>query len=206
MQIPIQISFHGVPRSPEIESIIMDRAAGLEKYHGRLTGCHVIVTSDRTRAGDGRLYSVRVDLVVPGGEVIAARRHRMHPHVHQLEAAIDQAFHVARRRLEDFVRRIRGSVKQHEQRPIARVSTLLPDGGFIRTPDGREIYFHRNALRGKQPGRIAVGDTVRYSEEQGDKGPNASMVRLVAHAPPRSRLKPVSKTVRARKRSPAKRR
>jgi cold shock CspA family protein len=50
--------------------------------------------------------------------------------------------------------------------------------GFIETPDGREIYFHVNAV--VQRGRpIARGDHVRFVEEPGDHGPQATTVHLM---------------------------
>jgi cold shock CspA family protein len=123
----------------------------------------------------------------------------MKPRSHQLEAAVDRAFHAARRRLEDFIRKLRGAVKEHRTLPTARVSKLLSDGGFITAPDGREIFFHRNALRGTPFERLGLGDTVSYVEEQAEKGPNAAVVRLVAHVARRVSLRPRSKKLRVRR-------
>jgi hypothetical protein len=111
MQIPVQVTFRGVPRSDDIEALIRNRASALEKFHGRITGCHVVVSASRRRTGDGISYSVGVDLIVPGGEILANKDHRLRPRHQELEPAIERAFAVARRRLEDFVRRVRGSAR-----------------------------------------------------------------------------------------------
>jgi cold shock CspA family protein len=70
--------------------------------------------------------------------------------------------------------------KAHEPTPLARVAKLFPAEayGFLQTVDGRELYFHRNSVL--QPGfdHLAVGTEVYFSEESGEKGPQASTVRM----------------------------
>jgi len=51
--------------------------------------------------------------------------------------------------------------------------------GFIATPEGREIYFHENALKDVTMNQLSEGDGVKFGEAQGDKGPCASWVKLV---------------------------
>ncbi|MDH3234225.1 MAG: cold shock domain-containing protein [Alphaproteobacteria bacterium] len=48
--------------------------------------------------------------------------------------------------------------------------------GFIRMPDGREIYFHRNSVVEGGWDRIDIGASVRFTEEPGEKGPHAHNV------------------------------
>jgi len=48
--------------------------------------------------------------------------------------------------------------------------------GFIQTSDGREIIFHRNSVLGAGFNALEIGSDVRFSEEEGDKGPQASTV------------------------------
>ena len=81
-----------------------------------------------------------------------------------------------RRQLEDHIRRARQDVKTHVPPPRARVSRLENDFGMIETPDGRELYFHRHAVLNNAFPRLRVGSEVRFSEEAGDKGPQASTV------------------------------
>jgi cold shock CspA family protein len=72
-------------------------------------------------------------------------------------------------------------VKVHEPTPYARVSKLfLHEGyGFLETADGREIYFHSNSVL--EPGfdHLQIGTEVRFAEEQGAEGPQASTVAVV---------------------------
>ena len=86
----------------------------------------------------------------------------------------------ARRRLEDYVRRCDQRVKLHESPPHGLVARLEygKNHGFIETPDGREIYFHRNSVLNADFDRLEVGDPVRFHEEAGEEGPQASTVRV----------------------------
>jgi cold shock CspA family protein len=83
--------------------------------------------------------------------------------------------------VRDYARRRRGKTKIHEPAPLARVMKLFPleDYGFLATHDGRELYFHKNSVL--QPGfeQLEIGTQVHFVEELGDKGPQASTVRLV---------------------------
>ena len=93
--------------------------------------------------------------------------------------ALRDAFDAARRQLQDYARRQRADTKVHVEPPHGRVSKLLPDYGFLTTPDGREIYFHRNSVLGDAFETLAIDTPVRFVEEEGDKGPQASTVRIV---------------------------
>ena len=94
--------------------------------------------------------------------------------------AINDAFKRARRRLQDHVRKLQGQVKTHEAVPSGTVSQIDADGGFgfLKTSDGREVYFHRNSVLNDAFPRLKVGTRVTFAEEEGDKGPQASTVRL----------------------------
>jgi cold shock CspA family protein len=55
----------------------------------------------------------------------------------------------------------------------------VEDYGFLETPDGREVYFHKNSVLHNGFEQLKVGTEVYYAEEQGEKGPQASTVRVV---------------------------
>lgn len=75
----------------------------------------------------------------------------------------------------------RGDVKPHEAPPHGRIASLDRErgSGRITTADGREIYFHRNSVINGRFEHFEPGMEVRFSEEAGDKGPQASSVYLV---------------------------
>jgi cold shock CspA family protein len=98
----------------------------------------------------------------------------------EAELAVRDAFRSARRKLQDFARRQRGDVKTH-QALSAKVSQLFPKAGygFLETFDGRQIYFHQNSVLSGKFGALEVGTGVRFAEEDGERGPQASTVKLV---------------------------
>jgi cold shock protein len=49
--------------------------------------------------------------------------------------------------------------------------------GFIRTPDGQEVFFHRTGLQNLDFESLKEGQTVEFEMERGDKGPRAVSVR-----------------------------
>ena len=124
---------------------------------------------------------MRIDITLPGGEVVVNREPPQHAAYKDVRVAIRDAFDAAVRQLEDFVRKQRVDVKRHEPTPHARVVHVFPhqDYGFLRTPDGREVYFHRNSVVDADFDNLNLGDEVTFVEEQGEKGPQASTVKLV---------------------------
>jgi cold shock CspA family protein len=51
--------------------------------------------------------------------------------------------------------------------------------GFITSLDGREVYFHKDSLRAGEFDRLGIGTSVRWVEQQGEKGPQASSLSIV---------------------------
>jgi ribosomal subunit interface protein len=180
MEIPLQITFRDVAPSAAVEARIRERVAELERFYDRIMHCHVCVQAPHRRRHQGTLFHVRIDLTVPGDTVVVNRTPAA-DHAHEdVYVAIRDAFDAARRQLEDIARRQRGATKVHELPPVARVAKLFPeqDYGFITTPDGREIYFHRNSVVNVPFDRLEVGREVEFVEEAGEKGPQATTVRV----------------------------
>lgn len=180
MQAPLEITFRNMPPSPAIESAIRDKAEKLEGFYDRITSARVVVETPHRQHRKGKLFHVRIDLRVPGQELVVSREPPAH-HAHEdVYVAIRDAFDGAKRQLEDYARKMRGALKTHEGPPEGRVAQLhAGDGyGFIETPDGREVYFHRHSVVDGDFDRLRVGDHVRYNEEAGENGPQASTVHL----------------------------
>jgi ribosomal subunit interface protein len=177
MMIPLQITVRNVSLSEAAKQAIREKAEKLDKFYDRIMSCRVVVEAPHRHNRHGVLYNVRIDLTVPGGELLVKRE----PH-EDLYVAIRDAFDAARRQLEDYARRQRGQVKLHEESPQARVSKLFPgeDYGFLETPDEREIYFHRNSVLNGGFERLEVGSFVRFTEEMGEQGPQATTVAIVS--------------------------
>ena len=176
MQLPIQVTLRDISPSEPVEGYIRERAAKLDAFYDKIMGCRVVVEAPVRHHRKGGPFKVRIDLTVPGDELVVNRQSD-----EDLYVAIREAFDAMRRRLEDYARRQRGSVKAHEAPPHARVSKLFPEEGygFLETPDGSEIYFHRNSVLAPGFDRLEVGAEVRFVEELGEQGPQASTVTVV---------------------------
>jgi cold shock CspA family protein/ribosome-associated translation inhibitor RaiA len=210
IKIPLQITFKNMAPSEVIEAHVRDAAQKLDLFYDEIMGCRVVVEAPHQHHRRGKRYHVRIDVTVPGGEFVIKRaprliterplRYQKVPDDVELESAesrepskyavhddmqlaIRDAFDAARRKLQDYARRRRGVVKIHEGLPHARVSNLFPEEGFgfLETPDGREIYFHENSVLDFGFSGLKIGTEVRFVEELGEKGPQASTVTPVKH-------------------------
>jgi cold shock CspA family protein len=181
MQLPLQISFRHVEHSDGIEAIVREKAATLDTFAEHIMSCRVVVELAGKHHLRGNLYGVRIDITLPGGEIVVTREPSQHVEYRNFQVVLRDAFDSARRQLEDYVRRQRRDVKAHEPAPHARVSKLFPKEGygFLATPDGREIYFHRHSVLLDGFDRLEVGTEVTFAEEEGKKGPQASTVKPV---------------------------
>lgn len=115
MQIPLQISFRNMEPSPAIEERIRKKAAKLERFHNRIIGCSVVVEAPHRHQHKGKLYTVRLDISVPGKDVAVDRAKPIDQAHEDIYVAIRDAFDAAARRLEDHARKMRGEVKNHNR-------------------------------------------------------------------------------------------
>jgi len=180
MQLPLQITFRHMDPSPAVEAAIREHAERLNRFSDRIMGCRVVVEAPHQHQRKGKLYSIRIDLTVPGEEIPVTHTGPEN-HAHEdIYVAIRDAFNTAGRLLEDHVRKFRGDVKAHEASVHGKVIRLFPyEGyGFIETSDHDEVYFHKNSVT--QPGfdKLEVGAEVRMvlAEDESAHGPQASTV------------------------------
>jgi len=181
MQTALQIAFRNLERSPAVEAEVREHAVHLEKYCDQIMGCRVMVEAMHKHHARGNHYHVRIDVTVPDRELVASREPDEHHAYTDVYVAIRDAFDSMRRQLEDYMRRQRRDVKAHETPPHGRITELLPDeaSGRIETLEGRLVYFHSNSVINAEFENLKVGDEVRFIEEAGERGPQASTVQLV---------------------------
>jgi ribosomal subunit interface protein len=182
MQKALQLTWNHVRPSEAIADHVRDHVARLERHFARITGCAVTFEArSRHHRQSGSQYRVRIVLTVPGARLVVGRDPDEGDAHADLYAAVNVAFDEARRQLQDHAERADRRVKAHAAPPIARVDRLFPqDGyGFLRTPDGREVYFHERSVLNGGFRRLQVGAVVRFAEELGEEGPQASTVTAV---------------------------
>jgi len=122
MQIPLQITIRDMPTSAALEDHIREKTAKLEQFYPPLMGCRIVVELPHKHKHQGKLFNVRIDLTVPGGEIVVNRDQS-----EDIYVALRDAFDAARRKLEDYGRRQRGDVKTHQSWPAATESAGAED-------------------------------------------------------------------------------
>jgi cold shock CspA family protein/ribosome-associated translation inhibitor RaiA len=183
MQIPLKIAFeNGLEPSDALTTRIEREAKKLEQFSRHIVACRVTVGKLSARHRQGDLFQVRLQLTLPGGAQVVADHNPAADHAHEdAFVAVRDAFAAARRRLQDWQRRTSGQVKVHEAVPEGRVTRIFAEQGygFIAASDGREIYFHRNAVVNGGFARLKEGSAVRFAEGEGEKGPQATTVHPI---------------------------
>jgi ribosomal subunit interface protein len=178
VQVPLQIVVRNTPHSPALDARIRDKAAKLEEFDPRITSCRVTVEEASKHHHQGRQFSVRIDLRVPGREIAVTREHHEDVYV-----ALRDAFDAAKRQLEDVVREKRGDVKAHAVPRHGRIVRLDADAGwgFIEADSGGELYFSRENVVYPTFERLEPGMPVEFVEELAAEGPQAKRVSAGKH-------------------------
>jgi len=181
MLIPLQITFRNLDRSQAVEASVREHAEKLDKYYDRIMSCRVVIEEQHKHHQHGNHYHVSVDVTVPKAELVASREPDEHHAYTDVYVAIRDAFDTMRRQLEDYARKHDQRLKVHAPPPHGRIVELNPaeDYGRIETLDGRLVYFHRNSVLDADFDGLSIGAEVRFDEEAGERGPQASTVHVI---------------------------
>jgi cold shock CspA family protein/ribosome-associated translation inhibitor RaiA len=200
MQLTPTITLLGIGHPARLEAAIRAHLDKLDRYYGSIMDCRVLVELAERRHEHGNRYHVRIDLSVPGGgDIVVSHEASLHGAARaaapakmtkatepdrerkRASVAVREAFDIARRRLQDYARQQRGAVKMAAGQPRGRVVQLFPtdEYGYIAAEDGHELYFQKSSVLKNGFARLTVGSPVSFVEERGEKGPQASTVKLV---------------------------
>jgi cold shock CspA family protein/ribosome-associated translation inhibitor RaiA len=183
MQVPVTMSFRNIRKSAAIEDLIRKQAAKLERVCDHIVSCRIAAEKPQEHQKSGSPFRVRIDVTVPPEHELVVSREAGEGDLHeQLPTVIRDAFGAMRRQLKKLVEKQQGHVKAHPAQELSGVVIRLfreQGYGFIKSLDGGEIYFHKNSLPGDGFERLEVGTGVQWVEEQGDKGPQATTVRII---------------------------
>lgn len=184
MQVPLEISFKDIDKTPDLEELINQKVDKLEKICDHIISCRVMVERPQKYPDRGNPHRVRVDITVPPSHEIVAKQTASEGEMHDpLPVIISKTFQAAERQLKELTERQRGEVKTHpNQQAMGIVQRLFPEEnyGFIKTVDtGEDIYFHRNSVLNDDYDRLVVGAGVRFMAQEGEKGLQASTVEIV---------------------------
>jgi len=184
MLLPIQVTLRDVGPSPSLRDYALSRAKKLDTFYERITSCRVMIEAPHRHHQHGKRYHVRIDLTVPGGELVVGRTSPENVTHEDPYACIDDAFDDAQRLVQDWSRK-RNDVTEPapERSRYGKVVRLFLDEGygFLENDEGDHVYFHRNSVSHEAFSRLHVGTEVRFGEEFGEKGPQATFVEIVRH-------------------------
>jgi ribosomal subunit interface protein len=178
MKTPLQITFRDIEQSDALEAHIREKAEKLETFFEPIMSCRVVVEMPHQHKHQGKFFTVRIDIGVPGKEIVVNRdRHE------DVYVALRDAFDAARRQLEDYGRRLRRETKTHPQEFTGLVARLVPEEGygFIRRADGNELYFNSDNLVNINFDQLQEGVEVKFIEEMAAEGPQAKRVSIGHH-------------------------
>ncbi len=112
MPAPLQITFKGMSTSSAVETRIRELTEKLSRHHNRITGCHVVVEAPSRSHNKGTTFAVRIDLVIPGHEIVVTRDHGTDHSHEDVYVALRDAFNAADRQVEDYERRRRDAKRR----------------------------------------------------------------------------------------------
>ncbi len=183
MQIPLDVTFREVQKTEELQNLIEEKVEKLNRVCGHLVRCRVVIEQPQKHQRSGSPYAVRIETTLPPEHVVVVKREAGEGNMHDpLSTVIRDAFNAAERKLKSQVHKQRGEIKRHDEDQVQAVVTrLFPEEGygFLITPDEKEVYFHKNSVLHNRFNDMREGTGVRYQEELGEKGPQASTVAIV---------------------------
>jgi cold shock CspA family protein len=198
MLLPVQVTFRNIEEHSGLEEYVQKEAAKLERFFNRITSCRVIVERPQ-KAASSKIFHVRIDLGLPNEELVVKHVPSLHGTLEDLQTqksrrearsvlahktpkrAIREAFEEMARQLRDYAGRQNRVVKTRQHTEEGVVKEILPERGFgyLETDDGREIYFNHASVLDSHFPELRIGSKVKFAEESGEKGPQASTVKLV---------------------------
>jgi CspA family cold shock protein len=173
----LEIESRNVAMTPRWKTEIESRMDDLRRGHDDVIHGRVTLTKNRHHKKLANVAEALVVVTLPGRHTLTARKENK-----TFEEAIRAAFDAVAIEL----RKYRGKRAKTEIRlppvPPHRgvISKLFPKEryGFILREGGGEVYFHANALQGLTFEALEDGTDVVFGLEQGDKGPQATVVTL----------------------------
>lgn len=173
----LEIESRNVAMTPRWKTEIESRMDDLQRGHEDLIHGRVTLTKNRHHKKLANVAEALVVITLPGRHTMTARKEDK-----TFEEAIRAAFHA----VDIELRKYREKRAKTEVRPPPLpphhgvVCKLFPQEryGFILKEGGGEVYFHANALQGLTFEQLEDGIEVVFEQEQGNKGPQATVVTL----------------------------
>lgn len=182
MQIPLEVTFDDIPRTPWVEDYVRERADQLDRMCSNMIACRVVIERAQHSHRHGNPYRARVEVTLPPKKDLVADKEGTVADTHvQLRPIIRKAFEAMEKQIRKQTEMRNRDVKHHPEERALVVRLFPEDGyGFLKSPvDAEEYYFHRNSVLHNDFDRLTPGTEVRFEPEEGEEGPQASTVQVV---------------------------
>jgi ribosomal subunit interface protein len=172
---PVKIVIRDMASSPALEDHIRKKAEKLSQHYHHINSCQIVIDIPQKHKRQGKLFNVRIDLAVPGKELVVNKKVDEDVYI-----AIRDAFAAILRQLDSYARKRRGEVKLHEVSLHGEITKLHPhDGyGFIQGTDGQEYYFNSGNMGHAEFDKLEKGDPVQFFGMPGVEGQHGHHVKL----------------------------
>jgi len=104
MKLPLEITFRNVVRTDALEERVRAKAEKLDQFCDRIMACRVVIESPHRHQHKGNAYQVRIEISVPGDELVVHRETKANQR-EELASALRDAFNAAERRLLAYSRK-----------------------------------------------------------------------------------------------------
>jgi cold shock CspA family protein len=174
--LPLDVHIEGrnLEILPEWREKIEEELARLQKHYVNPI-LHARVELIGTAHHRHGAFEIHLVAGVPGDTITVSRQGEY------VLPLIVEALDVLDRRLEEHSQIQQQKVKVHEEfAQHGKVARLFPekDFGFLETPEGLEVYFHAHAVKKGRFASLTPGQPVKFALEEGEKGPQATWVRV----------------------------
>src|ERR1700712_5558076 len=104
MQLPVEVTYRGLEKSEEIEQMVLEKSARLEKFCDHINRCDVVIEQPNHAHKKGNPVRVRIDVTVaPGHELVADESMSEDNSSQPLAKAVHDAFKTMERQLRHLV-------------------------------------------------------------------------------------------------------
>jgi len=174
----VQVTFRDFPYSEALETHIYEHVEKIKQFFDHFIHCRVVLSVPQKHKHQGKIFNVRITLLVPGKDIVVTRKEN-----EDIYVAIRDAFDAVMRKLEDYLRRRRGNVKTHDLPLQGSIVRLFPEEGFgfVKGQDDNEYYFSATNVASTTFDRLSVGDVVQFLIESGGDGLQARHITVEKH-------------------------
>ena len=114
MQLPVKITYRGLPKSDNIDNLVLEYAARLERFCDHINRCDVAIEQTNHTHQKGNPYRCRIDVTVAPRHELVADEKQMDNGAHEpITKVIHDAFKTMERELRRVVDKQRHEVKTH---------------------------------------------------------------------------------------------